>query len=149
MAESRQKRKVHPNSLANLKPRHEWPRKGRVKGELNLDTRTAKTAIAEFVDKHARRLDELIQRIEKEKGAEAAWKCFTDLVEFRLPKLARTEHVGSDGGPIQVVSVAFMGLQTPGPGPAQSQLDVEVVETDASVPQAPSNVNDNSTDEAV
>ncbi len=39
------------------------------------------------------------QEIYETKGAEAAWKCMMDVVEYHVPKLARIETTGKDGGP--------------------------------------------------
>jgi hypothetical protein len=40
-----------------------------------------------------------LDEIHAEKGAEAAFKCFSDLLEYHVPKLARHEHSGVDGKP--------------------------------------------------
>lgn len=76
------------------------PGPGRPKGLQNKATRLAKEAIATFVDGNADRLQGWLDDIAAEKGPEAAFKCFTDLLEYHVPKLARTEVVGDGGGPL-------------------------------------------------
>jgi hypothetical protein len=38
-----------------------------------------------------------LERIEDKDGPKAAFQCITDLLEYHVPKLARTELVGKDG----------------------------------------------------
>ena len=128
------KRQIHPNSLANLT--RIPPRKGRVKGELNKVNRNLKTAITEFVDGRSDTLDALIDEIHAVNGAAAAWDRIVGLFEYRLPKLARMEHTGQDGAPIQVVQVSFQGVQqamiAPNPNQVEtlSPLDVPILSQD-------------------
>jgi hypothetical protein len=49
------------------------------------------------VDGNADRLQGWLDEIHAEKGAQAAFDCFTSLVEYHVPKLARTELTGKDG----------------------------------------------------
>jgi hypothetical protein len=72
------------------------------KGIPNKATTNARAAIGEFVDNNSRRLQRLLDKIERTEGPLAAWKCIMDLVEYHVPKLARLEHVGDKGGPIQM-----------------------------------------------
>ncbi len=39
-----------------------------------------------------------LDQIAAEKGPEAAYRCVLDLIEYHVPKLARTELTGKDGG---------------------------------------------------
>ena len=75
------------------------PGAGRPKGLQNKTTIAAKEAIARFVDGNADRLQGWLDEIAKEQGPVAAFKCFSDLLEYHVPKLARTELTGADGGP--------------------------------------------------
>ena len=75
---------------------------GRVAGVPNRSTANAREAIAAFVEQQTPRLGHLLVRIEAEEGPLAAFRCIQDLVEYHVPKLARTEVTGADGGP-QVV----------------------------------------------
>jgi hypothetical protein len=38
-----------------------------------------------------------LDEIHKEKGAQAAWDCMIDVLEYHVPKLARQEITGKDG----------------------------------------------------
>ncbi len=75
---------------------------GRPKGVPNESTQLAREAIARFVDGNAGRLQGWLEEIHANKGAEAAFKCFSDLLEYHVPKLARHEHSGPEGGKIQI-----------------------------------------------
>lgn len=76
--------------------------KGRVKGVPNKATKNAKEAIARFIDGNADRLQEWLDQIAAEDGPKAAFMCFTDLLEYHVPKLSRAEHVGEGGGPLVI-----------------------------------------------
>jgi hypothetical protein len=72
---------------------------GRPKGLANKTTVAAREAIARFVDGNADRLQGWLDEIAADQGPAAAFKCFSDLLEYHVPKLARTELTGADGGP--------------------------------------------------
>ena len=72
---------------------------GRPKGLPNKSTANAREAITRFVDGNADRLQEWLDQIAVQDGPQAAFKCFSDLLEYHIPKLARSEHTGPDGGP--------------------------------------------------
>ena len=76
---------------------------GRPKGLPNKATAAAREAIARFVDGNADRLQGWLDEIHAEKGAQAAFDCFTSLLEYHVPKLQRTELTGKDGGDQVVV----------------------------------------------
>lgn len=75
---------------------------GRRAGTPNKATASAREAIARFVDGNADRLQEWLDKIAESDGPRAAFNCFTDLLEYHVPKLARNEHTGKDGGAIIV-----------------------------------------------
>lgn len=75
------------------------PGAGRPKGLQNKTTVAAREAIARFVDGNADRLQGWLDEIAADQGPAAAFKCFSDLLEYHVPKLARTEVTGADGGP--------------------------------------------------
>jgi hypothetical protein len=75
---------------------------GSRKGVPNRSTALAREAIATFVDNNADRLQGWLDQIAADKGPEAAFRCFTDLVEFHVPKLARTELTGQEQGPVKI-----------------------------------------------
>ena len=70
---------------------------GRPKGVPNKATATAREAIARFVDGNAHRLAGWLDEIAETDGPKAAYLCFMDVVEYHVPKLARTEVSGIDG----------------------------------------------------
>lgn len=72
-------------------------RKGRPAGSPNKSTVNAREAIASFVEGNVGRLNGLLDTIEAEDGAQAAWDCIVDVLEYHVPKLARTELTGKDG----------------------------------------------------
>ena len=65
-------------------------------------TVAAREAISRFVDGNAGRLQEWLDQIAKKDGPMAAFKCFSDVIEYHIPKLARTEHTGEGGGPVKI-----------------------------------------------
>lgn len=80
---------------------------GRAKGTPNVATANARQAIANFVDGNAHRLQGWLDRIAEDDGPQAAIDCFNSLVEYHVPKLARTELTGADGKPLEVKIVRF------------------------------------------
>lgn len=86
-------------------------RGGRVKGTPNKATAAAREAIAQFVDGNAHRLVGWLDEIAAE-SPEKAFRAFMDVVEYHVPKLARTEMVGEDGGPL-IVEITRFADQTP------------------------------------
>lgn len=106
---------------------------GRPPGALNKTTREARAAIAEFVDGNAHRLQEWLDRVANgvqrmdgdnnpmfdDEGnpmwilppnPEKAFNLFQSVVEYHVPKLARSEMTGADGGPINVAAIDLKGL---------------------------------------
>ena len=77
---------------------------GRRKGATNKATRTAKEAIARFVDDNAPRLQDWLDQIAQKEGPRVAFNCVVDLIEFHVPKLARTELTGKDGGAVELAT---------------------------------------------
>ena len=77
-------------------------RGGRGKGTPNKATLQAREAIARFVDGNAHRLNGWLDEIAANDGPKAAFQCFSDLIEYHVPKLARTEITGKDGGPVVI-----------------------------------------------
>lgn len=74
---------------------------GRVAGVPNKATQQAKEAIAAFIDGNADRLNKWLDQIEEQDGPKDAFNCFSSLVEYHVPKLARNEMTGANGGPIK------------------------------------------------
>jgi hypothetical protein len=87
-----------PNA-GHFKKGEKRPGAGRPKGLPNKTTVLAREAISRFVDGNADRLQGWLDEIAADQGPAAAFKCFSDLLEYHVPKLARTEVTGADGGP--------------------------------------------------
>jgi len=106
---------------------------GRPPGALNKTTREARAAIAEFVDGNAHRLQEWLDRVANgvartdkdgnpmfdDEGnpmwlvppnPEKAFNLFQGVVEYHVPKLARSEMSGPNGGPISIAALDLKGL---------------------------------------
>ena len=75
---------------------------GRPRGRQNKSTRRAREAIGRFVDANANRLQGWLDEIAKKDGPLAAAKLFIDLVEYHVPKLARTEIANADEKPFAI-----------------------------------------------
>jgi hypothetical protein len=54
------------------------------------------------VDGNADRLQGWLDEIAAEKGAQAAFECFSTLLEYHVPKLARQEVTGPNGDKLKV-----------------------------------------------
>ena len=76
------------------------PGPGRPKGLQNKSTANAREAIARFIDGNMERVLEWIEQIDDPRDRV---KCVTDLLEYHVPKLARTEHTGPDGGALNII----------------------------------------------
>ena len=55
----------------------------------------------------SKRLQEWLDRIAEENGPLAAFRCFTDLLEYHVPKLARTELTGNAQAPLALAAISM------------------------------------------
>jgi hypothetical protein len=106
---------------------------GRPPGSPNRVTKEARAAIADFVDGNAHRLQEWLDRVANgvprtdaqgnqivnddgdlewivPPNPEKAFNLFQTVVEYHVPKLARSELTGANGGPIGVAAINMKGL---------------------------------------
>lgn len=76
---------------------------GRQAGTPNKATGAARLAFAQFVDNNADKLQQWLDDIatDEKLGPKVAFECLMQVAEFHVPKLARTEHVGENNGPIK------------------------------------------------
>jgi hypothetical protein len=82
---------------------------GRPAGVANKATQSAREAIASFVEGNVERLNGWLDAIAAE-NPKQAFECFMDVVEYHIPKLARTEQqmLDKDGKPADAsVTVHF------------------------------------------
>jgi hypothetical protein len=93
-------------------------RGGRQVGTPNKVTADARAAIAAFVDDNADRLTGWLDQVangipeqDVKPNPAKAFELFQSVVEYHIPKLARTEHTGDGGGPVQVEIVRY-GVQS-------------------------------------
>lgn len=63
---------------------------GRKKGVPNRATKEARAAIAKFVDSNAGRMQAWLDKVAK-KDPEKAFQLLNSVIEYHVPKLARTE----------------------------------------------------------
>jgi hypothetical protein len=75
---------------------------GRPKGSVNKDVKLAREAIASLVESTVPQMQGWLEDIKEEHGPLAAWKCVSDVMEYHLPKLARTENKNSHEGEINI-----------------------------------------------
>ena len=83
---------------------------GRPLGSPNKATTEARQAIASFVDGNAHRLAEWLDAVAEgditndiKPNPAKAFELFQSVVEYHVPKLARSEVTGADGGPQEMV----------------------------------------------
>lgn len=100
-------RRSHPNRGSKPGER----RGGRAKGTPNRATMAAREAIAEFVDGNAHRLTAWLDKVAEgdpdndiKPNPAKAFELFQSVIEYHVPKLARTELTGEGGGPVQIVA---------------------------------------------
>jgi hypothetical protein len=79
---------------------------GRPKGIPNKHTESAREAIAQFVDGNAHRLTGWLDEVALT-NPEKAFQMFQSVVEYHIPKLARTDTTltGADGGPVKIEKI--------------------------------------------
>lgn len=78
------------------------PGAGRPKGLPNKATQNAREAIGRFIDGNVERVQGWLDEIHQQDGPKEAMRAYVDLLEFHVPKLARTELTGAGGGPVVV-----------------------------------------------
>lgn len=83
---------------------------GRPKGSPNRATADVRAAIAVFAEGNAHKLQDWLDRIaEGSDGVRPDPAKAADLylraIEYHIPKLARTEVTGQDGGPVEVSGI--------------------------------------------
>lgn len=83
---------------------------GRVAGKPNKATQEAREAIGMFVDANAHRLAEWLDKVANgipeqdiKPNPAKAFELFQSVVEYHVPKLARTEHAGDPNAPMKTV----------------------------------------------
>lgn len=83
---------------------------GRSIGTPNKATQQAREAIAMFVDDNAHRLTDWLDTVANgdpkndiKPNPAKAFELFQSVVEYHVPKLARTEVTGADEGPVEMV----------------------------------------------
>ena len=92
------------------------PGPGRPKGLPNKTTADARKAIAAFVDNNAHRLTEWLDAVASgdpdgkiAPNPAKAFELFQSVVEYHIPKLARTEHAGDPENPVNLnMTVEFV-----------------------------------------
>ena len=88
--------------------------KGRPKGSPNKSTAMAREAIAQFVEGNAHKMQEWLEQVavgvrnDEDKfivlpNPEKAFGMLQSVMEYHLPKLARTEHSGDEEQPVKII----------------------------------------------
>lgn len=80
------------------------PGAGRPPGQPNKATMQAREAIAAFVEGNVERLNGWLDDIAAD-SPQAAFDRFMSVVEYHIPKLARTEMTGKNGAAIELKDV--------------------------------------------
>ena len=93
---------TNPGTLPKTAKRLQ-PKGGSRAGIPNKSTQTAREAIAKFVDGNADRLAGWLDEIASE-NPQKAFDAFMSVVEYHVPKLARTEMTGKDGAAMETVT---------------------------------------------
>lgn len=72
---------------------------GRTKGTPNKTNAVTRAAIADFLERQWDKLDDLFVRVAADDPHKAI-QFLKDIAEYHIPKLARTELTGEEGGPV-------------------------------------------------
>ena len=72
--------------------------RGRPKGSVNVSTRQVREAIAQIAEDNAHKLIEWLEQID---DPAKRVDLYLRVIEYHIPKIARTEVTGADGGPQQ------------------------------------------------
>lgn len=75
--------------------------KGRPKGSVNKATADVRAAVALLARRNIGKLEGWLKRVAKDDPGTAA-KILLGAIEYHIPKLARTEVTGPDGGAIKI-----------------------------------------------
>ncbi len=81
--------------------------KGRPKGVPNKSTQIVRDAIANLLERNAPQMDKWLNEVAQDDPYKAL-DLMNKLCEYHIPKLARTEHTGKDGGDIKHRMVGWM-----------------------------------------
>jgi hypothetical protein len=87
--------------------------KGRPKGALNKVTRGFRETVNELLEGNADNVSKWLETVAKGDGDQlkpdpkGALDILSKLAEYATPKLARSEHVGDNGGPLVIEIVRF------------------------------------------
>jgi hypothetical protein len=84
--------------------------KGRKPGVANKATRDVRAALTAFAEGNVEKLQTWLDAVAEKDPAKAA-DLFIRVLEYHVPKLARTELSGSDGSDKINVTVTFVGPQ--------------------------------------
>ena len=76
----------------------------RPKGSLNKTTADVRKAIALLAERNIGSLERWLDRVAEEDPAKAS-DILLRALEYHIPKLARSEVTGKDGGPLEVVEI--------------------------------------------
>jgi hypothetical protein len=88
--------------------------RGRPKGSPNKSTAMAREAIAQFVEGNAHKMQEWLEQVaigvknDDDKfvvlpNPEKAFGMLQSVMEYHVPKLARTEHAGDEDQPVKII----------------------------------------------
>ena len=79
------------------------PAVGRPPGRKAVAIKSGREAVALFVEMNVDRLQSWLDEIAIIDGPLVAFRCMTEIIEYHIPKLARTEHTGANEGPVEIV----------------------------------------------
>lgn len=84
--------------------------KGRPKGTPNRATADVRATIALIAERNAERLETWLARVAR-KNPDRAADLYLRMIEYHIPKLARTEVTGKDGEELRVRVIDLTGVK--------------------------------------
>ena len=81
---------------------------GRKAGTPNRITQLSRDTLTAIIAGNADKLQGWLDEIYTKHGALAAFKCYSGLLEYAVPKMARTEIIQDEPEPKQIIEVKFV-----------------------------------------
>ena len=106
---ARKESEMDNKQVEPTKPRPPAADMGRPKGSLNKATQSVREMIAQVAEQNAPKFAQWLETVALGDGDKVkpdpgkAAELYLKAIEYHIPKLARTEVSGTDGGPIETV----------------------------------------------
>ena len=101
--ETKAKRRLQAQKNFANNPAMHRPQTAKGRRKEKLSVANGREAVARFVELNVTRMQAWLDEIAATEGPLVAFKCVSDVIEYHIPKLARTEHTGPEQGPVEIL----------------------------------------------